>query len=121
MVAQGIVGRKANGSLPRPGTLRAEMIRRGWVEADPKPPVPFLIIPEALPAPAPGGPTRPGPQPWNIGITPGYRRPRPGDTEPTTRGDLRRAVRRAVRRVRRGVAGAVRAVAAPNRGGGRSC
>src|SRR5947208_1757658 len=53
------------------------------------PPVGPAVEPVVI-GPAPSSmPTRPGPQPWNAGITPGYRRPRPDDAEPARRGEVR--------------------------------
>jgi hypothetical protein len=47
---------------------------------------------EPLPSPMSFVPMRPGPQPWNRGITPGYRLDRPGDKQKVTRSQVRRVV-----------------------------
>ena len=47
---------------------------------------------ENLPSPKPSAPMKPGPQPWNRGITPGYRLDSPKDKKKATRGQVRRVV-----------------------------
>jgi len=57
------------------------------VEATPPPPDPW---PPVAPLRDPSrAPTRPGPQPWNIGLDPRYRPARPDDGEPATRAEVR--------------------------------
>jgi hypothetical protein len=62
---------------------------RGWLARNPSPGPPVPFDPPCEPVGEPEGfPQRPGPQPWNAGLTPGYEVPR-ADGDGATVGDLR--------------------------------